>query len=68
MAAPVPRATPRTKIVRRAANLHYNGAIPLPRLVESVLKTGAYALPHFGTLHAVRIAMRRPGRLLSLTA
>jgi hypothetical protein len=54
--------------VRGEAGLHYNGATRLPRLVESTLKTGAYGLPYFGTLHAVNSTTRRPGRPLYFIA
>jgi hypothetical protein len=58
----------RTEVVQWYLDVHYNGAKPGLRPVESLLKTGAYGLPHFGTLHAITVPTRRPRRLLSFTA
>jgi len=49
----------RTKIVRSGNDMHYNGANQPRAGILMSYKTTAYAVPHFGTLHAVR-KLNRP--------
>jgi hypothetical protein len=45
--------TRRTSQVRRLGGLHYNSATLPGDRMKTTLKTKPYAMPHFGTHHAV---------------